>query len=89
MVTEILFLCTSMMSSFQIPAPDILPQHCVITLTEGVVTVTPTLREAETLVNNRRIGETTMLQHGMSVRFGRGHYFRFSDPMFEEVCVSL
>lgn len=38
------------------------PRHCVIAHTEGIVTVTPCSREAETFVNGQRIFETTILQ---------------------------
>ncbi len=51
---------------------------------EGVVTITPTSPEAETYVNDQRIYETTMLQHGTVVRFGRHHTFRFCDPQDED-----
>ena len=51
---------------------------------EGVVTVTPTSPESETYVNGQRIYETTMLQHGAVVRFGRHHCFRFCDPEVED-----
>ncbi len=69
----------------QLYGPDIHPRHCVVAHTEGIVTVTPTSNEAETYVENQRIYETTMLQHDMVVRFGKGFIFRFIDPLFEEV----
>ena len=63
------------------PAQFLHPRHCVITYTDGIVTVTPIHREAETYVNNQRIYETTILGHGGILRFGRpGHCFRFIDP---------
>lgn len=63
------------------PAQFLHPRHCVITYTDGIVTVTPIHREAETYVNNQRIYETTILGHGSVIRFGRpGHCFRFIDP---------
>ncbi|KAL1476697.1 hypothetical protein MTO96_036320, partial [Rhipicephalus appendiculatus] len=57
--------------------PGILPRHCVIAHTEGVVTVTPSQPEAETYVDGARVFDTTLLQHGATVRFGRSHLFRF------------
>ncbi|XP_076466246.1 afadin-like [Babylonia areolata] len=69
----------------QLSAPDIRPQHCILAHTEGIVTVTPTVRDAEIFVENRRVTETTMLRHGMTLQFGRHHFFRFLDPRFEEV----
>lgn len=48
------------------PGPLIFPQHCVLAHTEGIVTVTPSHRDAETYVGNQRIVETTILQ--VSVR---------------------
>ena len=63
------------------PAQFLHPRHCVITYTDGIVTVTPIHREAETYLNNQRIYETTILGHGSILRFGRpGHCFRFIDP---------
>ena len=68
--------------SLLLPAAQFLhPRHCVITYTDGIVTVTPIHREAETYLNNQRIYETTILGHGSILRFGRpGHCFRFIDP---------
>lgn len=54
------------------------PRHCVIASTEGIVTLTPSSRDADIYVNGQRIYETTILQHGAVIRFGRTHYFRFS-----------
>ncbi|XP_076444393.1 uncharacterized protein LOC143282632 [Babylonia areolata] len=69
----------------QLSGPDIRPRHCVIAHTEGIVTVTPTMRDADIFVENRRISETTMLRHGMTIRFGRSHVYKFMDPRFEEI----
>lgn len=68
----------------QLFGPNVQPRHCVIAHTEGIVTVTPCSRDAETYVNGQRIYETTILQHGMFVRFGKIHYFRFLDPLMDE-----
>ncbi len=70
---------------FQLYGPDIHPRHCVIAHTDGVVTVTPTSRDAETYVGGHRCYETTLLQHGVIVRFGKGNIFRFLNPAVEEV----
>ena len=60
------------------PGPYIFPRHCVLANTDGIVTITPSHREAETFVNQQRIFETTILQHGSLLRFGRGgKCFRF------------
>ncbi|KAH9363512.1 hypothetical protein HPB48_005955 [Haemaphysalis longicornis] len=61
----------------QLSGPGVLPRHCVIAHTEGVVTVTPSQPEAETYVDGARVFDTTLLQHGATVRFGRSHLFRF------------
>ena len=73
----------------QLSGPDIFPRHCVFAHTEGIVTVVPTARDAEVYVDNRRVKDTTMLRHGMTVQFGRHHFFKFLDPRFEEVCACL
>ena len=71
---------------FQLSAPDILPQHCVIAHSEDMITVTPTVREACVYIDNQRILETTLLHHGMHINFGAHHMFRFNNPNFEQVC---
>lgn len=48
----------------QLSGPNIQPRHCVIAHTEGIVTVTPCSRDAETYVNGQRIFETTILKVG-------------------------
>ncbi|KAK4288929.1 hypothetical protein Pmani_038074 [Petrolisthes manimaculis] len=70
--------------SLQLFGPNIQPRHCVIAHTEGIVTVTPSFRDAHTFVNGQRIYETTILQHGCIVRFGRIHNFRFIDPQQDD-----
>ena len=72
-------------SALQLVGPDIHPQHCVVAHSDGIVTITPARLDAETYVNNRRLGETTLLQHGAVLRFGRHHNFRYIDPMHGEV----
>lgn len=59
-------------------------RHCVLAHTEGIVTVTPCNRQADTYVNGKRVYETTILQHGCVIQFGRVHKFRFIDPTQEE-----
>ncbi|XP_043225985.1 afadin-like isoform X3 [Amphibalanus amphitrite] len=68
----------------QLAGHNVHPRHCVIAHTEGIVTVTPCGREAETYVNGQRVYETTILQHGSVVQFGRVYKFRFLDPNQEE-----
>ncbi|XP_029640557.1 afadin isoform X3 [Octopus sinensis] len=68
----------------QLFGPNIHPCHCVIAHMNGSVTVTPTRKDAETYINNRRIYETTLLQHGMLVQFGDHHVFRFCDSRSDE-----
>uniref|UniRef100_T1IU86 Afadin n=1 Tax=Strigamia maritima TaxID=126957 RepID=T1IU86_STRMM len=61
----------------QLFGPNVQPRHCVVAHTDGIVTVTPCSRDSETYVNNQRVFETTILQHGMVLRFGKIHNFRF------------
>ncbi|XP_033113296.1 afadin-like isoform X2 [Anneissia japonica] len=68
----------------QLCSQHILSRHCVIANMEGVITVTPTSRDAETYVNRQRIFETTIIQHGAVIQFGKMHTFRFCDPQREE-----
>jgi hypothetical protein len=44
---------------------------CGLTQSDGIVTVTPTSPESETIVNNQRIHETTTPRPGMTIRFGK------------------
>ena len=69
--------------SVQLFGPGIQPRHSVIAHTEGIVTLTPCSPQAETYVNGHRIFETTLLQHGSVIRFGRSYQFRFIDPAHE------
>ena len=64
--------------------PFIHPRHCVINHSEGMITVTPSHRDAETFVNNRRIFQTTIIQSGWVIRLGQHHGFKLIDPSFEE-----
>ena len=76
---------TLILVTFQLFGPNVQPRHCVIAHTSGIVTVTPKSRDAETYVNGQRVHETTLLQHGMTVVFGKTNAFRFFDPLWEEV----
>ncbi|XP_076674496.1 adherens junction formation factor afadin isoform X4 [Andrena cerasifolii] len=62
----------------------VMPRHCVIAFTENIVTLTPCSRDAHTYVNNQRIHQTTILQNGAIIKFGRLHTFRFIDPAPDE-----
>lgn len=55
--------------NLQLFGPNILPRHCVIANTEGIVTVTPCSRDSETYVNGQRIYETTILRVSYSKLF--------------------
>ena len=69
--------------------PFMHPRHCVIAHTEpGLITVTPSHPEAEVYVNGQRIAETTFLNQGCTLRFGRNHVFRFLDPAADVRTVS-
>ncbi|KMQ96158.1 afadin-like isoform x10 protein [Lasius niger] len=67
-----------------LPGPTVMPRHCVIAFTENIVTLTPCSRDAHTYVNNQRIHQTTILQNGAIIKFGRMHTFRFIDPAPED-----
>ncbi|XP_063972654.1 uncharacterized protein Cno isoform X5 [Diachasmimorpha longicaudata] len=64
--------------------PTVMPRHCVVAFTENIVTLTPCSRDAHTYVNNQRIHQTTILQNGAIIKFGRMHTFRFIDPTPED-----
>ena len=62
----------------------ILPRHCVITNMDGIVSVERTSSDAEIYVDGRRVYESTKLNHGSIIKFGRLHTFKFCDPAFED-----
>src|SRR5262245_32702804 len=63
-------------------AATILPRHCTLTYSDGIVTITPLSAQADVQVNGHRIEETTILQNGMHVRLGRTLEMRFEhSPM--------
>nr|XP_019007917.1 kinesin [Kwoniella pini CBS 10737]OCF46698.1 kinesin [Kwoniella pini CBS 10737] len=59
----------------------ILPEHCVFTNEEGVVTF-EAMSDARTFVNGKRVPPETpiKLQNGFRVILGDCHVFRFNDP---------
>ena len=61
--------------------PFVFPHHCVITRTDGIVTVTPNHRNAETFINNKRIFQvrpiSTMLRQWAILALFLGIYFSF------------
>ena len=54
-----------------------------LTLVLCVRAVTPCSPGSEVVVNNQRVVETTLLQHGATLRFGRS-VWRFIDPGQQE-----
>ncbi|XP_063078989.1 afadin isoform X2 [Engraulis encrasicolus] len=78
-VTEVGSDCTDD-GSIQLFGPGILPHHCNLLHTDGLVTVTPAVAEAETLVDGQRVLDTTLLRTGSTLQFGHAHVFKFVDP---------
>uniref|UniRef100_A0A4W6EU06 Afadin, adherens junction formation factor n=1 Tax=Lates calcarifer TaxID=8187 RepID=A0A4W6EU06_LATCA len=64
--------------------PGILPHHCNLMHSEGMVTVTPHGPDADTFVDGQRVTETTVLRPGSTLQFGSAHVFKFVDPMFDQ-----
>ncbi|KAM6906157.1 afadin isoform 4-T4 [Lycodopsis pacificus] len=64
--------------------PGILPHHCNLMHSEGMVTVTPHGPDADTFVDGQRVNETTVLRSGSTLQFGSAHVFKFVDPMFDQ-----
>ncbi|XP_062311346.1 afadin-like, partial [Osmerus eperlanus] len=69
--------------SIQLFGPGILPHHCHLMHSEGLVTVTPHSLEAETYVDGQRVADTTVLRSGATLQFGSGHVFKFVDPSYD------
>ncbi|KAG9336263.1 hypothetical protein JZ751_002610 [Albula glossodonta] len=70
--------------SIQLFEPGILSHHCDLMLEDGLVTVTPRCLEAETLVDGRRISETTVLRSGATLQFASSNVFKFVDPAYDQ-----
>lgn len=68
----------------QLLGPGILPHHCNLMHSEGMVTVTPHGPDADTFVDGQRVTETTVLRSGSTLQFGSAHVFKFVDPMFDQ-----
>uniref|UniRef100_A0A8C5CFT0 Afadin, adherens junction formation factor a n=1 Tax=Gadus morhua TaxID=8049 RepID=A0A8C5CFT0_GADMO len=64
--------------------PGLLPHHCNLMHSEGLVTVTPHGPDADTLVDGQRVNETTVLHSGSTLQFGAAHVFKFVDPAYDQ-----
>ncbi|XP_014865132.1 PREDICTED: afadin [Poecilia mexicana] len=82
-ITEVGSDCTED-GAIQLLGPGILPHHCNLMHSEGMVTVTPHGHDADTFVDGQRITETTVLRSGSTLQFGSAHVFKFVDPMFDQ-----
>ncbi|XP_055322109.1 afadin isoform X6 [Sitodiplosis mosellana] len=66
-------------NQLQLFGPSIQPRHCLISLLEGVCTVTPLHADALTFVNGHHIQQPTILHNGSVVMFGRVASYKFVD----------
>ncbi|XP_069575174.1 afadin isoform X13 [Brachyistius frenatus] len=82
-ITEVGSDCTED-GAIQLLGPGILPHHCNLMHSEGMVTVTPHNPDADTFVDGQRVTETTVLRSGSTLQFGSAHVFKFVDPMFDQ-----
>ncbi|KAM8832644.1 afadin isoform 10-T10 [Spinachia spinachia] len=82
-ITEVGSDCTEE-GAIQLLGPGILPHHCNLMHSEGMVTVTPHGPDADTFVDGQRLNETTVLRSGSTLQFGSVHVFKFVDPMFDQ-----
>ncbi|KAK5879740.1 hypothetical protein CesoFtcFv8_022833 [Champsocephalus esox] len=82
-ITEVGSDCTAD-GAIQLLGPGILPHHCNLMHSEGMVTVTPHGPDADTFVDGQRVTETTVLRSGSTLQFGSAHIFKFVDPMFDQ-----
>ncbi|XP_067427663.1 afadin isoform X11 [Thunnus thynnus] len=82
-ITEVGSDCTED-GAIQLLGPGILPHHCNLMHSEGMVTVTPHGPDADTFVDGQRVTETTVLRSGSTLQFGSTHVFKFVDPMFDQ-----
>ncbi|XP_078145836.1 afadin isoform X2 [Centroberyx gerrardi] len=82
-ITEVGSDCTED-GAIQLLGPGILPHHCNLMHSEGLVTVTPHGPDADTFVDGQRVTETTVLRSGSTLQFGSAHVFKFVDPTFDQ-----
>ncbi|XP_068433122.1 afadin isoform X14 [Clinocottus analis] len=82
-ITEVGSDCTDD-GAIQLLGQGILPHHCNLMHSEGMVTVTPHGPDADTFVDGQRVNETTVLRSGSTLQFGSAHVFKFVDPMFDQ-----
>ncbi|XP_028296446.1 afadin isoform X4 [Gouania willdenowi] len=82
-ITEVGSDCTED-GAIQLLGPGILPHHCNLMHSEGLVTVTPHGPDADNFVDGQRVTETTVLRSGSTLQFGSAHVFKFVDPMFDQ-----
>ncbi|XP_051908214.1 afadin isoform X15 [Hippocampus zosterae] len=82
-ITEVGSDCTED-GAIQLLGPGVLPHHCNLTHSEGLVTVTPHGPDADTFVDGQRIAETAALRSGATLRFGSAHVFKFVDPLYDQ-----
>ncbi|XP_029902463.1 afadin isoform X2 [Myripristis murdjan] len=82
-ITEVGSDCTED-GAIQLLGPGILPHHCNLMHSDGLVTVTPRGPDADTFVDGQRVTETTVLRSGSTLQFGSAHVFKFVDPAFDQ-----
>ncbi|XP_053682855.1 afadin isoform X1 [Sabethes cyaneus] len=66
-------------NALQLFGPSIQARHCLISLHDGVCTVTPLHADGTTFVNGHHIQQPTILHNGSVVMFGRVASYRFVD----------
>ncbi|KYQ58267.1 Kinesin-like protein KIF13A, partial [Trachymyrmex zeteki] len=69
----------------QLHGLGILPEHCVITIEESGLYMTP-LNGARCFVNGTQVVNKTLLQHGDRIVWGNHHFFRVNCPRSATVC---
>ncbi|GMT00577.1 hypothetical protein PENTCL1PPCAC_22751, partial [Pristionchus entomophagus] len=67
-------------ASHHIRLGSVSSRHCVITLTNGVFTITPSNANAIITINNRTIDRTETVCDGQEIGFGTDQVFRLSFP---------
>ncbi|KAG7280366.1 hypothetical protein CRUP_022194 [Coryphaenoides rupestris] len=82
-ITEVGSDCTDD-GAIQLFGPGILPHHCNLMHSEGLVTVTPHGPDADTFVDGQRVTETTVLRSGSTLQFGSAHVFKFVEPAYDQ-----
>lgn len=66
-------------ADIQLSGLGIQPEHCIITIEDGCLYMTP-FTNARCFINGSPVNDRTQLQHGDRIVWGNHHFFRINCP---------